>query len=823
MKKIIFSLAALIVCTLLLFTACKEGPSDDPNVNTPTVNTVEYTPYNLMIWGDGMFCANFFGDTLAEFAREDGIALNMVSLVYDNLGTNLTYNLYELFNWAGKDLNGLNTAGGNGSRLNSILKNQNDTVNNFLVLLSRDRALSDKNQQFQRNILSMAELERLFKEHNPDGTFSVVVPPAYETGFKDYSRYALPTWTHEQHYEKIMGYANLTMDSLTDTAKKFDWATAQEYVRKNYADVVTFDWTDDSLRHPSAEATYFYAALSYCWIFDKSPVGMDVYGVIDQKTAVLLQGIAHQYVFGTDPSTVQRIENDVVYVYPIDARFENEEFSPEVKTLLATAKAFYDRGPIIQYDQMLVDAITRGHYRRDIAISPEFCTPQRTTYMDCSSFVYNCYYETFEYIINNSKSTEQMIEQSALYTFYWDGWSDLTDVEAIEDFLTAIKPGDIIVYRNKTDSWGHALLYAGNGMVYHSTGHKMSGGGSDYNFEGKMEKSELQGTVRYEPLSILTSVVGHHYMFEYGNRVAVLSPLTVLEGIEALEPAKLREQNLYDIISYKLTSAPEGVTVSPGSDVTFTYHLENIGSTAKTVNITETLPADLTFKSGDITSNNGEIKLSVTLDPGETKDISYTVTVSPTVVTGTTIKCEALAGGIPMNEILVFVENTLNKEQRASVAGFVKSASETATSSNDLITKVYNSLGYDYKCSNPFLTARALFKLSNDKFSFNPSGGPSREIVPVNLYGGQALNTSFDYPNRLKYPNIENFIEGDILLILPEQNLNSAKYWIYCGNGTFATIEKNKYVEISGKDTLPFVESLLGEMAFAVLRPSMSF
>ena len=85
------------------------------------------------------------------------------------------------------------------------------------------------------------------------------------------------------------------------------------------------------------------------------------------------------------------------------------------------------------------------------------------------------------------------------------------------------------------------------------------------------------------------------------------------------------------------------------------------------------------------------------------------------------------------------------------------------------------------------------------------------------------MNTSFDYPNRLKYPNIENFIEGDILLILPEQNLNSAKYWIYCGNGTFATIEKNKYVEISGKDTLPFVESLLGEMAFAVLRPSLSF
>lgn len=819
MRRILQFTAALL-CVILLLPACNNSSTkNEPEGSSVVIK--EYTPYNLMLWGDAMFCANFYGDTLGELAKQDGIALNTVALVYDNLGTNLTYNPYELFNWADTDLNGLKTSGGNGNTLNRVLTNTTDLVDSFIVLMSRDRALSDRNTQYQRNILSMIELEKLYAEHNPDGEFAVVVPPAYETGFKDYSRYALPTWTHDQHYEKIMGYADLTMESLTDKAIKYDWASAQEYARTNYSDLLTFDWTDDSLRHPSAEASYYYAVLSYCWIFDKSPVGMEVYGTIDAETAKLLQNIAHTYVFGTDPATVQREVSNVVYVYPTDSRFENEEYSDEVNALIATARAYYNRGKIIQYDQMRLDGISKSNTRRDLGVTPEYSTPQRLTYMDCSSFVYNCYNETFEYTLNGANSTATMVNLSNLYVYYWDGWSDLTDVEAIEGFLEAIKPGDIIVYRNKDDSWGHALLYAGNGMVYHSTGRKMSGGGSDYNFDGKQEKSELQGTVRYEPLSILTSPVGHHYMFDYGVKLAVLRPLEKLEGMEVTESAKLRAANLYDIVSYKLTTAQEGITVSPGDDVTFTYYLENVGSASKTVEIKETLPTDVTFKSGDVDATNGEITLSVALSPGEIKQISYTVTVKPNTELLTPIKFnQVTAGGIPMNETVIYVGKTLTSEQRASVSNYVKSASETATTSQELISKVYASMGYQFNCNSAFSSSRALFKVNSEIFTFSSTQGDTKNMLALNVYGGKALQTYSDYPYRLKYPNIGNFIEGDLLLICPITELSKAELWIYCGNGTFATISNGKYTEVSGKDTLPFIEKLLGEMAFAVLRPS---
>ena len=127
MKTKVLQFIAALLCLILLLPACNNSSTNNES-KEPSVIVKEYTTYNLMLWGDAMFCANFFGDTLGELAKEDGIALNTIPLVYDNLGTNLTYNLYELFNWADTDLNGLKTSGGNGSSLNRVLNNKTDKV-----------------------------------------------------------------------------------------------------------------------------------------------------------------------------------------------------------------------------------------------------------------------------------------------------------------------------------------------------------------------------------------------------------------------------------------------------------------------------------------------------------------------------------------------------------------------------------------------------------------------------------------------------------------------------------------------------------------------
>ena len=63
--------------------------------------------------------------------------------------------------------------------------------------------------------------------------------------------------------------------------------------------------------------------------------------------------------------------------------------------LLAVAKAFYDRGPCVQYDQLSMDRLLRVTPRRRRMAAPEDATRQSTLFLDCSSFVWSAYYNAF--------------------------------------------------------------------------------------------------------------------------------------------------------------------------------------------------------------------------------------------------------------------------------------------------------------------------------------------------------------------------------------------------------------------------------------------
>ena len=73
--------------------------------------------------------------------------------------------------------------------------------------------------------------------------------------------------------------------------------------------------------------------------------------------------------------------------------------SADIKTqaLLATAKAYCDRGAAIQYDQLSMDRLLRVTPRRRLGAAPEEATGQHTLCLDCSSFVWSVFYNAFGY------------------------------------------------------------------------------------------------------------------------------------------------------------------------------------------------------------------------------------------------------------------------------------------------------------------------------------------------------------------------------------------------------------------------------------------
>lgn len=135
----------------------------------------------------------------------------------------------------------------------------------------------------------------------------------------------------------------------------------------------------------------------------------------------------------------------------------------KIDALMTIAKAFYDRGSGIQYDELSMDRICRITPRRELFSPPEKATKQHTLFLDCSSFVFSTFYQAFGYIFE-ADVTNDMIDLSDIRVFYYEIRGNETEDEKIsvmKKFKETLQAGDVTVsvYNNGN---GHAMLYAGN-------------------------------------------------------------------------------------------------------------------------------------------------------------------------------------------------------------------------------------------------------------------------------------------------------------------------------------------------------------------------
>ena len=611
---------------------------------------------------------------------------------------------------------------------------------------------------------------------------------------------------------------------------------AFEFFYANYADSKINLYHNDKT-FTSTAGSYYMAAVLYGTLFGKSTVGMPVYGYLDAETAKTLQNAAHDFLFDTEPSSIKREVNYAIApatIEDIDQStkpvskdcYANEVYGKDYQIILATAYSFYARGKWIQYDNITNSNTYPALLRRDIQTRAEDSTPQNTSYLDCSSFVYSVYNNAYGYNFDGANNTNMYLKRDVDRVYYWNPLTtDWTDDQAIQIFLETLQPGDVVVYT------GHAILYMGNGMVLHCISEKETVGGKNYNPESGVDAKEIFGGIVYDPLDIFVNPDASRFVFTGTNEVAVFRPLDA--GITPTEEGTTRAAAMRGITAYKTTTAPAGITVNNGDKVTVNFTVKNDSTVNQKITLTDVIPAGLSYVSGDFKNDGGKLSLAIDLAAGYAKTVSYTVSVDSSVKQGTIITCnEAKANGILLNTTTVNVCTTLTAEQQAKIAEGAKSAANNADTTAEMIIEMYKTtLGKEVSFGDDITLLMQCLDITpagtsgiykyTDTEGMDVGDDFANDLVPYNLFGGKLFSSNSGPMPYTENPTMENIIPGDILILAADGKAANIALYLCIEKGRFATMIDGEYVEYSPADSATIIESVFMYSHFCVARPSM--
>ena len=856
---------------------------------------------SVYVFGDALIQANSMMDIVKNFAAKDGIRLEIAANTWNNEGTaSSTYNLWELFEWSAyatgssvRPATGATIIGPKGSKLQFFLDTiESDTplaqkenpIDHIILLSGRDMSV---NNYPDAQIKCVQWFAQQLSVHAPEAELNLFAPPGFST---NYSSSAKTNWgfsgtmTRKEHNTLIKAHAEAQKSAINTIATSVypigdAWESffTNSDLNKNAGILL---YANDK-RNPSLAGSYFNACLLYLMLTGNSPVGMDIYGQMPEDEAKILQRAAHIIVKGEEPTVSYRNNVGALTLDTLtqpavnDSRLQESasEYPTYFNELMATAIAFDQRGSWVQYDQTSFNEKSPWDslYRRVISdnlMAPEQATPQTPYYTDCSAWTNALYSYTFGFYFNadgnNSKGSSDLTSTSKLCRLrdsyknanpnlcVWD-WGDgsaVTTAErdaAINSFYNSLQPGDIIVYTSSYGSSleGHAVIYVGNGYIMHCSGASQAAmGGADYNVTAKHDKHEANGSILVEPLSVFSDPSGYRFLFKQENEIVILRPFAA-RSLTPTAQATARLSNLLNIVAYKETSAPTGVTVTPGQEVTFTYHVKNLNSEAKAISIEETLPSGLIYVSSDgvYTSSSNKIRFSTSVSAGEEKALRLTVRVSPTASGKIAMDKTATINGVYLNSTPIIVGRILSMSQQSKLTEILPSMTDY-TDGYSLATALYSELGYTLPFTNGGAALTNLFDHHEttssraEHFVLTTSNTEAFAMMAPNLFGGQYVycndiqccslkngnrekRTSGDYM-RTRSMLEEYLIPGDLLIYGNISSSPTATVYIYAGDSTFYTATSAGLSAVSGSRSVQFLEGLIAQDVFCVLRPSIT-
>ena len=767
---------------------------------------------HIGMFGNSVVCAYSMADIVEDLGAQDGRKIAVSAISYNNMGTSSSQSVKSLFKMVettdpttGNSTTQFADSQGNattdpakfvinaekgdgvGAKLLHILDNiENTPMDKFYIVINReilynyastsDAALTNiSNEHIAVRALAM-HLNNKYKGIE----FVVVVPPAFE---EDDMKLAQEKWYSKSKTEMstaLKTEANNFVSeikavcpnnkvgilSLDDYYNQFALEDIDLLTREN--NVSSTPRFNDKIihRHPTMAGSYLNAMLFYYDITGRCSQGINVYGEIPQSEAERIQQEVHRLIgcastrHGHTPLEISVASGTGIYKF---ADLTDSTVYPNVtqwNALLATIMAYEGRGDWFQYDQKKLNRnVVRDNqdYRHsgtesDFSFSsPEDATPYNTVFGDCSDWITQIFFETFNQtktisnlhniqdgltmfykyrscadLYMSMSNKKDYIIPSATYEFAWtdddnfDNVLDSTDGDknytlylngaqpvanypvdqARTKFVETLLPGDIILYIHENDSGsggfaekgGHVMIYIGDGLLAHCSGDQAGGGGSDYNVDSKSDQWEHKGGIQIDPVDVFMDKKATRNIFD---EAAVLIIRPDYSSYTVKTNAANRVKNMLGIVAYKSSFANNGTTVNKGDTISIDFVIKNTTPYLRDLAISETLPDGVEYVRGlSYTSGTRKVTGSVTLNPYETVTVSYEVKVTATA--GTTVTMgDSTVGGVKMGDVVINVGKTLTAAEQTSFVEYIRANSGTYTDMYALAVKAYLSMNMD--------------------------------------------------------------------------------------------------------------------------------
>lgn len=535
------------------------------------------------------------------------------------------------------------------------------------------------------------------------------------------------------------------------------------------------------------------------------------------------------------------------------------------------ANAYYSKGVGIQYDQK----------RRYLDVKPEEAKNKWPIYLDCSSFVYNVYRQTFGVELQQASNpnvklqftsrllteAEKECKSRNRNTIRTSGVDNdyivcyVDNISGIESKLKNLKkilqPGDLIVYRelreNKKDAHGHVVMYIGNEQVIHCTGKK-------YNYSQSQDYREEKGAIKKSSLNSLIVEGSGMYLAKtgYTKKFAVIRPLnaTYMKNAKLTEYAEVK--NEIPNLNIKLNSNIGNLkTVSLGKNITFSLLLSNNGKekvTATLVNqkISDYLTIDKdsiittavrnvngenvekqVVKTINIDGNNLSCRIN-TISPGVTIKIKYTAKVnSDARYLGKTIESQVNVGksinGVnkyeSTNKIIHTIGRTLNSSEISNLVSVANKyvGSQYNGNTRNLVDAIYKE-AFNTNCE---FGSKTIKRMLDDTMSVNgklikltSNNTKARRMLLENMYGYNLEDYNIATTGTRSL-NTNNLISGDVIIYAYNSSSSTTKYvmYLYVSKDKLISVSEGKVV--AKTNIQEKLDKIIGKDRFAVLRPSL--
>ena len=478
---------------------------------------------------------------------------------------------------------------------------------------------------------------------------------------------------------------------------------------------------------------------------------------------------------------------------------DRDVLTPQQEAVIATAVAYWLRGERLQYaDTRFVTSsiakTAKSEFRWQSTVNaPEDCTLTDWAYTNCAAFTYEVYYQTFGVKLPDNMYTTSNLATYAstngTEVFAYDRTKGSTQSAAEqarvkEEFYATLQPGDIICIRREAGT-GHALLYIGNGEILHS-------GGSTYNYSGSYGVENYEASVRrvrVDNYFFNPQLSSGGDVFSVATKLSIIRPLNVITE-KITENTKNRLENLQNIVAEKLSSHVRAQTADKGETITFTYAMHNIGDEAVTLEVKETVPAELTWLSGG-DRNGNSLSWTVTVPAHGRASVSYSARVKTSVPYDTKIQStDSTVGGVTVKCEPITVGKKLTATQQTALIQAYQDAKANGTSLTglNLVNELYKqATGVENLFADTdFLTVsegdEGFFKYyatySSKKLYQLNSGTKYADMMIPSLYGGLRLWASEFANDRTRLSRPQDLQIGDLLF---GRTSSSQFVYIYLG------------------------------------------